>query len=140
MAVEGAPFLFSHLVDVYDHIVTGVWGDVQHDGYPDLYMVGYVSGKPGTADYLFINEGNRFSNQLPDVIATNDTDHGVQWADFDQDGDGYAAFEGDCDDEDPDMHPGDDDGDGVSLCDGGATGSNSSGGCSVDAGVAKRIR
>ena len=74
-------------IDVYDHIVTGVWGDVQHDGYPDLYMVGYVSGKPGTTDYLFINEGNRFSNQLPDVIAANDTDHGVQWADFDQDGD-----------------------------------------------------
>ena len=74
-------------IDVYDHIVTGVWGDVQHDGYPDLYMVGYVSGKPGTTDYLFINEGTRFSNQLPDVISANDTDHGVQWADFDQDGD-----------------------------------------------------
>jgi hypothetical protein len=38
-------------------------------------------------DYLFINEGNRFVNQLPDVIAANDTDHGAQWADFDQDGD-----------------------------------------------------
>lgn len=74
-------------VDVYDHIVTGVWGDVQHDGRPDLYTVGYVSGKPGTPDYLFINEGDRFVNRLPDVIAANDTDHGVQWADFDQDGD-----------------------------------------------------
>ena len=86
-------------IDVYDHIVTGVWGDVQHDGYPDLYMVGYVSGKPGTADYLFINEGNRFSNQLPDVIAANDTDHGVQWADFDQDGDldlALASNDPDC--------------------------------------------
>ena len=74
-------------VAVHDHIVTGVWGDVQHDGLPDLYTVGYVNGKPGTPDYLFINEGTRFSNQLPDVIAANDTDHGVQWADFDQDGD-----------------------------------------------------
>ena len=74
-------------VDVYDHIVTGVWGDVQHDGLPDLYTVGYISGKPGTPDYLFINEGTRFTNQLPDVIAANDTDHGVQWADYDQDGD-----------------------------------------------------
>ena len=74
-------------IDVYDHIVTGVWGDVQHDGLPDLYTVGYVSSKPGTPDYLFINEGTRFVNRLPDVIAANDTDHGVQWADFDQDGD-----------------------------------------------------
>jgi hypothetical protein len=74
-------------VAVHDHIVTGVWGDVQHDGRPDLYTVGYVSGKPGMPDYLFINEGERFVNQLPAVIAANDTDHGVQWADFDQDGD-----------------------------------------------------
>jgi hypothetical protein len=74
-------------IAVHDHIVTGVWGDVQHDGLPDLYTVGYVNGKPGMPDYLFINEGTRFTNQLPDVIAANDTDHGVQWADFDQDGD-----------------------------------------------------
>lgn len=69
------------------HIVTGVWGDVQHDGRPDLYTVGYVNGKPGTPDYLYINEGDRFENRIPDNIAKDDTDHGVQWADFDQDGD-----------------------------------------------------
>ena len=74
-------------VAVHDHIVTGVWGDVQHDGLPDLYTVGYVNGRPGTPDYLFINEGTRFVNRLPAVIAANDTDHGVQWADYDQDGD-----------------------------------------------------
>lgn len=74
-------------VAVYDHIVTGVWGDIQHDGRPDLYTVGYLSGKPGTPDYLFINEGDRFVDSMPDVIAANDTDHGVQWADYDQDGD-----------------------------------------------------
>jgi len=74
-------------VAIHDHIVTGVWGDVQHDGRPDLYTVGYVNGKPGTKDYLFINEGDRFVDMLPDTIAANDTDHGVQWGDFDQDGD-----------------------------------------------------
>ena len=74
-------------VAVHDHIVTGVWGDVQHDGLPDLYTVGYINGKPGTQDYLFINHGNRFENRIPRVIMKNDTDHGVQWADFDQDGD-----------------------------------------------------
>jgi hypothetical protein len=74
-------------VAIHDHIVTGVWGDVQHDGLPDLYTVGYVNGKPGTKDYLFINEGGRFVDRMPDVIAAIDTDHGVQWADFDRDGD-----------------------------------------------------
>jgi hypothetical protein len=74
-------------IAVHEHIVTGVWGDVQHDGRPDLYTVGYVNGKPGTPDYLFVNDGDRFVNRLPAVIAANDTDHGVQWADFDQDGD-----------------------------------------------------
>lgn len=69
------------------HIVTGVWGDIQHDGRPDLYIVGYINGKPGTPDYLYINEGDRFENRLPEIIAMNDADHGVQWADFDQDGD-----------------------------------------------------
>ncbi len=71
----------------HHHIVTGVWGDVQHDGRPDLYTVGYVNGQPGTPDYLFINQGDRFENRLPDNVARNDTDHGVQWVDFDQDGD-----------------------------------------------------
>jgi hypothetical protein len=69
------------------HIVTGVWADVQHDGRPDLYTVGYINGKPGTPDYLYINEGDHFVNRIPEVIAANDTDHGVQWGDYDQDGD-----------------------------------------------------
>ena len=71
----------------HHHIVTGVWGDVQHDGRPDLYTVGYVNGRPETADYLYLNQGDRFDNRLPDNVARNGTDHGVQWADFDQDGD-----------------------------------------------------
>ena len=74
-------------IDVHDHIVTGVWGDIQNDGWPDLYTVGYVNGKPGTRDYLFISDGKKFTDRLPSVMARNDTDHGVQWGDFDQDGD-----------------------------------------------------
>jgi len=74
-------------VDNKHHIVTGVWADVQHDGRPDLYTVGYVNGKPETPDYLYINDGDGFVNRLPANIAKNDTDHGVQWADYDQDGD-----------------------------------------------------
>ena len=74
-------------VATHDHIVTGVWGDVNNDGLPDLYIVGYVNGKPGTPDYLYINKGDYFENQIPDNVMANDTDHGVQFADYDQDGD-----------------------------------------------------
>ena len=74
-------------VATHDHIVTGVWGDVNNDGLPDLYVVGYVNGRPGMPDYLYINKGDHFENQLPDNVMANDTDHGVQFADFDQDGD-----------------------------------------------------
>jgi len=70
-----------------DHIVTGVWGDVNNDGLPDLYVVGYVSGKPRMPDYLYINLGDHFENQIPGIVAMHDTDHGVQFADYDQDGD-----------------------------------------------------
>ena len=81
---DGAPEMG---VDNEHHIVTGIWADIQHDGRPDLYIVGYVNGQPGTPDYLYVNEGDHFENRLPDVIARNDTDHGIQWGDFDQDGD-----------------------------------------------------
>ena len=69
------------------HIVTGVWGDVQHDGHLDLYTVGYINGKPRTPDYLYVNENGKFVDRLPTVVAQYDSDHGVQWADFDADGD-----------------------------------------------------
>jgi hypothetical protein len=74
-------------IAVHDHIVTGVWGDVNNDGLQDLYIVGYVNGKPGTPDYLFINKGDHFENQIPANVMAYDTDHGVQFADIDNDGD-----------------------------------------------------
>lgn len=74
-------------VATHDHIVTGVWGDVNNDGLPDLYIVGYVNGQPGAPDYLYINKGDHFENQIPANVMANDTDHGVQFADYDQDGD-----------------------------------------------------
>ncbi len=71
----------------YEHMVTGVWGDVQHDGKLDLYTAGYLSGKPRTPDYLYINENGVFVDRQPEIVARYDSDHGVQWADFDSDGD-----------------------------------------------------
>jgi len=74
--------------DVEDHIVTGAWGDFDNDGLQDLYTVGYVNRQPGARDFLFRNEGSRFSDVMPDIImAGRDADHGVQWSDYDLDGD-----------------------------------------------------
>jgi hypothetical protein len=74
-------------VAVRDHMVAAAWGDMQNDGRPDLYVVGFVWGEPGRVDYLFGNLGERFENLLPQNIRGNDGDHGVQWVDFDGDGD-----------------------------------------------------
>jgi hypothetical protein len=38
-------------------------------------------------DYLFVNDGNGFTDRMPAIVAAHDTDHGVQWADYDRDGD-----------------------------------------------------
>ncbi len=75
-------------VNAEDHIVTGAWGDYDNDGRQDLYTVGYVNRQPGARDYLFRNEGSTFADVMPGVIMDGrDADHGVQWADYDLDGD-----------------------------------------------------
>lgn len=74
-------------VAITDHMVAAAWGDVQNDGLPDVYVAGFVWGEPGAADYLFIHRGDRFQNLLPELVSKNDSDHSVQWADFDADGD-----------------------------------------------------
>jgi hypothetical protein len=45
-------------------------------------------------DYLFHNEGDRFSDATPQNIQALEADHGVQWADFDRDGDEDLALTG----------------------------------------------
>ena len=74
-------------VDTADHMVTGAFADVNHDGRPDLYTVGYRNRQPGTKDFFYLNEGDRFVDALPATIAADDADHGIQFADFDGDGD-----------------------------------------------------
>ncbi len=38
-------------------------------------------------DHIFRNVGGRFENVTPDIVAARGASHGVQWADFDRDGD-----------------------------------------------------
>jgi hypothetical protein len=63
------------------------WGDVDHDGRPDLYVSAFLATTWHYRDYLYHNDEARFADVMPKVIADHDADHGVQWADFDRDGD-----------------------------------------------------
>jgi hypothetical protein len=63
------------------------WGDFDNDGRIDLYVSSYI-GKPiNERDFLFRNEGTRFSDVIPELIAKRGATHGIQWVDFDMDGD-----------------------------------------------------
>lgn len=65
------------------------WGDYDLDGWLDLYVAGYARGVNGLEpkDLLMRNTGSRFEDAVPALDVLNHADHGVQWADFDNDGD-----------------------------------------------------
>jgi hypothetical protein len=69
------------------HAVSCAWGDYDNDGRPDLYMSAYVNGELHYPDHFFRNESTGFTDVITASIAQHDADHGVQWADFDADGD-----------------------------------------------------
>jgi hypothetical protein len=70
------------------HATTVVSGDYDNDGRTDLYVASYLSGIMNVRDYLYHNDGpSGFSDRLPAYIAKHDATHGVQFFDFDQDGD-----------------------------------------------------
>jgi hypothetical protein len=70
------------------------FADVDHDGRLDLYVNGTVTGGVSYRDYLFRNLGDRFEDVTPDDVRALQADHGVQWADFDGDGDVDLALTG----------------------------------------------
>ncbi len=73
-------------VSVNRHLVSAGWGDYDNDGRLDLYTDGYLSGHPNIRDYLFHNEGDRFSDATSADMLKNDADHAIAWADYDRDG------------------------------------------------------
>lgn len=70
------------------------FSDFDHDGRIDLYVNGTVTGGVSYRDYLFHNEGDRFADVTPANIQMLQADHGVEWADFDRDGDEDLALTG----------------------------------------------
>ncbi len=82
--INVAPELGLAIDNCYD---SGAWGDWDNDGRIDLYVNGTVTRGRSFEDYLFHNDGARFSDVTSEFIRKNDADHGVQWLDFDRDGD-----------------------------------------------------
>ena len=70
------------------------FADVDHDGRLDLYVNGTVTGGTSYRDHLFRNTGSAFVDVTPENLLAIAADHGVQWADFDGDGDLDLALTG----------------------------------------------
>jgi len=63
------------------------WGDFDNDGRPDLYVSSYVETAVNEHDFLYHHEGARFVDVLAAMKLPHGATHGVQWVDFDGDGD-----------------------------------------------------
>lgn len=70
------------------------FADMDNDGDLDLYVNGTITGGKSYPDYLFRNTGTQFEDVTPAEIASPSGDHGVEWADFDLDGDMDLALTG----------------------------------------------
>ena len=68
--------------------------DFDNDGTLDLYVNGTVTGGVSYPDFLYRNAGSRYDDVTPANIRALQADHGVQWADFDRDGDADLALTG----------------------------------------------
>lgn len=68
--------------------------DFDNDGVLDLYLNGTVTGGVSYPDFLFRGVGRRFEDVTPGNVKALAADHGVQWADFDADGDLDLALTG----------------------------------------------
>ena len=70
------------------HATTAVWGDYDNDGFADLFVASYLANVMHSRDYLYRNRGgSSFDDVTPSVLMKHDATHGVQWMDYDADGD-----------------------------------------------------
>jgi hypothetical protein len=86
------PAKFTEIADAVglaggDKATPSRWGDYDNDGRIDLYVSSYIDKPVNEKDFLFRNLGGRFMDVMPENIARHGATHGVQWADFDKDGD-----------------------------------------------------
>jgi hypothetical protein len=70
-----------------DHSVSAAWGDVDHDGHPDLFVVNFLGTERDTRDHLFMQRAGRFVDMAPPVVVRDGGSHGVNLVDAEGDGD-----------------------------------------------------
>ncbi len=75
------------------HFDTCAWADFDHDGWPDLYVNGTVTGGVSYRDFLYRREGGPFTDVTPPELLV-EADHGATWVDHDRDGDVDLALTG----------------------------------------------
>ena len=63
------------------------WGDFDNDGRIDVYVSSYIDKPVNERDFLFRNEGGRFTDAIPELVLKRGATHGIHWVDFDRDGD-----------------------------------------------------
>lgn len=80
--------------DIDSHFDSCALADFDNDGRIDLYVNGTVTGGKSYRDYLLRNTGTRFEDVTPSSLESLEADHGVQWFDFDFDGDADLALTG----------------------------------------------
>lgn len=80
--------------DVESHYDACAFADFDNDGKLDWYVNGTVAGTTSYRDYLYHQEGGAMVDVTPDNIKALQADHGVQWADYDNDGDMDLALTG----------------------------------------------
>lgn len=80
--------------DIDSHYDACAFADYDNDGKLDLYVNGTVAGQTSYRDYLFRQENGRMADVTPENIKSLQADHGVQWADYDNDGDLDLALTG----------------------------------------------
>ena len=82
------------MIDIDSHYDACAFADYDNDGKLDLYVNGTVAGTTSYRDYLFHQENGVMVDVTPDNIKSLQADHGVQWADYDNDGDLDLALTG----------------------------------------------
>jgi hypothetical protein len=63
------------------------WGDIDNDGWIDLYVSSYIDKPVNERDFLYRNDKGRFRDILRELKLPHGATHGIQWVDFDRDGD-----------------------------------------------------
>jgi penicillin G amidase len=62
------------------------WADCDNDGQPELYVSSYIDKPVNEKDYLYHCQDGRYVDVTPELFRRHGATHGVQWADYDQDG------------------------------------------------------